>query len=336
MKKHSQRYPLLVSALIMALLVPSSLFGCTLGWDYFSAHRDHNSEQADGTVTKQIKVVTSVFATYDFARQLLGEAGEVTMLMDPGIEVHSFEPTVRTILTLQQAEVFVYVGGESEAWIDSLLASIDTSHMRVVRLADHVNILDEADLEGISNSRDAGRKDDADFDEHIWTSPVNAKRIVQVMAQAFREYDPSRSVTITKAEEDYVDKLDALDARFRSIVDQAHSRVLVIGDRFPLRYFAKEYQLTCYAAFSGCSSATEASAQTIAFLINKMREESIPVVFFIELSTHRIADTICEETGAEALLFHSCQTVSRDDYEAGVSYLGLMGRNADNLERALR
>jgi len=276
------------------------------------------------------------------------------MLLPPGVEVHSYEPTVRDILTLHQADVFIYVGGESDTWLEKVLSSIDTSQMRIIRLVDCVDLLDEHgfdergavatdvssstsafNVSGSDNSPGSRGGVDLEFDEHVWTTPSNAKRIVEVLTHVFMQLDPSHASAYLGNAKAYCAKLDALDARFRHIVASAQRTTLVFGDRFPFRYLAEEYGLTCYAAFSGCSSATDINARTISFLINTVRSEAIPVVFYVGLTSHRIADAICEETGAMILPLHACHTVSKEDFEAGVNYLDLMERNALNLERAL-
>lgn len=315
---------------------------------------------------EKLKVVSSVFAAYDFSRELLGEAGEVSLLLKPGLEPHSFEPTVRDILLLQDADVFIYAGGESDVWIDELLSSLDTANLQLIPLIDMVEPLEELELEDLLAARGDDTVDDAgegqqestgglgaagvaeaaaeaakaaeaeqDLDEHVWTSPKNAKRIVQNLAGIFEKRTPERSALIQENKKDYLGKLDALDERFRTIVQNGKRKTLLFGDRFPFRYLAEEYGLACYAAFPGCSTATETNAKTLSFLIDTVRSEKIPVVFYVELSSHKIADIIAEETGAQPLLLHACHNISLDDFEAGTSYLELMMQNADNLKRAL-
>jgi zinc transport system substrate-binding protein len=329
---------------------------------------------------EKLKVVSSVFAAYDFSRELLGEAGEVSLLLKPGLEPHSFEPTVRDILLLQDADVFIYAGGESDVWIDELLSSLETTNLQLIRLIDMVEPLEELELEDLLAARGDDTVDEAgegqqestgglgaagvaeaaaeaakvaeaaaeaakaaeakqdldqDLDEHVWTSPKNAKRIVQNLAGIFEKRTPERSALIQENKKDYLGKLDALDERFRTIVQNGKRKTLLFGDRFPFRYLAEEYGLACYAAFPGCSTATETNAKTLSFLIDTVRSEKIPVVFYVELSSHKIADIIAEETGAQPLLLHACHNISLDDFEAGTSYLELMMQNADNLKRAL-
>ena len=174
-----------------------------------------------------------------------------------------------------------------------------------------------------------------EYDEHIWTSPVNAMKIAAVIGETLAELDPANAVSYEAGAEDYVARLSALDGEFRQVVSEARHDILIMGDKFPLRYVADTYGLRYRAAFSGCSTDTEPSAKTIAYLIDKVREEEIPVVYYLELSSHRVAEIIGEETGAEPLLFHSCHNVTRREFENGVTYLELMEQNVVNLRAGL-
>lgn len=174
-----------------------------------------------------------------------------------------------------------------------------------------------------------------EYDEHIWTSPVNAMKMVQIIADTLSEADPENKSAYEAAAASYIEKLKALDGEFRAVRAEAVHDIIIMGDKFPLRYFADEYDLRYRAAFSGCSSDTEPSARTIAYLIDKVKEEQLPVIFYLELSSHRVAEIIAEETGAEPLLFHSCHNVTRREFEDGVTYLTLMEQNVKNLREGL-
>ncbi len=181
--------------------------------------------------------------------------------------------------------------------------------------------------------------DDADYeieyDEHIWTSPVNAMKITRVIADTLEEMDPADADAFEENAVDYLGKLENLDQEFRDVVNGADLDLIVMADKFPLRYFADTYGLRYRAAFSGCASDTEPSAKTIAYLIDKVREEQIPAVYYLELSSHRVAEIISEETGAKPLLFHSCHNVTRREFDNGVTYLELMEQNVVNLREGL-
>ena len=194
---------------------------------------------------------------------------------------------------------------------------------------------EEHDPEDYIHSEDDGHGVEIEYDEHIWTSPVNAKKLVSVLTEVLAEEDPAHADSYAENSASYQDKLMKLDAEFREVVSHDKRRLVVFGDKFPLRYFFDEYGLEYRAAFSGCSTDTEPSAKTIAYLIDKVREEQIPAVYYLELSSPRVAEIIGEETGAEPLLFHSCHNVTRYQFDSGVTYLDLMEQNVENLKKGL-
>ena len=280
-------------------------------------------------------MVTTGFAAYDFARQLLGERGEAELLIPPGSETHSFEPTPKDIIDIQNCDLFIYTGGESEAWVADVLESVGGG-VRAVTLMDCVELLEEETVEGMEDphaGHDHGHG--AEYDEHVWTSPRNAALICGKIAAALSEADPQGAESYAAALEDYCAQLDELDAAFTEVVESGARRTVVFADRFPLLYFARAYGLEYFAAYPGCSDDAEPSAATVAFLIDKVREEDIPVVFHIELSNELMADTVCDETGAEKRLFSACHNVTRAQFESGVTYMELMWDNVDALREAL-
>lgn len=287
------------------------------------------AEETDG-----ISVVATVFAPYDFARQLVGERGEVTLLLPPGSEAHSYEPSPKDIIEIQNCDVFIYVGGVSDAWVTDVLESVGDG-VRTVTLMDCVELLEEEHVEGMEIDEHEHDDGEVEYDEHVWTSPRNAKLICEKIAAALSEADPEGEAEYSAALEGYCAELDELDAAFTDVVANGVRNTIVFGDRFPLLYFAKAYGLEYYAAWPGCADEAEPSAATVAFLIDKVNEENIPVVFHIELSNEDMADTICEATGAEKLLFSACHNVTRAQFEEGVTYLDLMWQNVDALKEAL-
>ncbi len=292
--------------------------------------RGAEAEGAEG-----VSVVTTGFAAYDFARQLLGERGEAELLIPPGSETHSFEPTPKDIIDIQNCDLFIYTGGESEAWVADVLESVGGG-VRAVTLMDCVELLEEETVEGMEDphaGHDHGHG--AEYDEHVWTSPRNAALICGKIAAALSEADPQGAESYAAALEDYCAQLDELDAAFTEVVESGARRTVVFADRFPLLYFARAYGLEYFAAYPGCSDDAEPSAATVAFLIDKVREEDIPVVFHIELSNELMADTVCDETGAEKRLFSACHNVTRAQFESGATYMELMWDNVDALREAL-
>ena len=180
-----------------------------------------------------------------------------------------------------------------------------------------------------------GHEEAIEYDEHIWTSPVNAMKLVDVIGETLAEADPAHAEVFRQGAADYKKELEEIDAGFREVSRNRKRNMIVMGDKFPFRYLADEYQLDYRAAFSGCSSDTEPSAKTIAYLIDKVKEEQIPVVYYLELSSHRVSEIIGEETGAEPLLLHSCHNVTRAQFDAGITYAGLMRQNIENLRKGI-
>jgi zinc transport system substrate-binding protein len=281
----------------------------------------------------RISVVATVFAPYDFARQIASDNANVTMLLLPGVETHTFEPTAQDMAAIQNADVFIYVGGESDEWVRGVLDSVDTSAMRIVTLMDCVEPLTEELTEGMET--DESESDEPEYDEHVWTSPANAKLIVGKIAEAIIAADPNGESRYSENKSDYLQKLSELDSAFQNLVDGAERGTVIFGDRFPFRYLFERYGLKSYAAFPGCSSETEPSSRTVAFLIDKTKELNIPVVFRIELSGGKLAETIAAESGSKVLELHSCHNISKSDFENGVTYVELMTRNVENLKIAL-
>lgn len=284
-----------------------------------------------------ISVVATVFAPYDFARQLVGERGEVTLLLPPGSEAHSYEPSPKDIIEIQNCDLFIYVGGVSDAWVSDVLESVG-GEVRTVTLMDCVELLEEEHVEGMEVDEDEHEHEhegEIEYDEHVWTSPRNAELICEKIAAALCEVDPEGAEEYGTALESYCAQLDELDAAFTEVVENGVRDTVVFGDRFPLLYFAKAYGLNYYAAWPGCADEAEPSAATVTFLIDKVKAEGIPVVFHIELSNEDMADTICNETGAKKMLFSACHNVTRAQFDAGVTYLELMWQNVDALREAL-
>lgn len=285
-----------------------------------------------GHPTRSISVVATTFPGYDFARAIVG-ADNVKMLLKPGGEAHSFEPTPADIRAIQSSDLFIYTGGESDAWVENLLKTINRKRTTVVKLMDLVKAKNAETVEGMEEDED--KSGEPEVDEHVWTSPKNAKVIVQKLNATIDKIDKSGSAKYDQNASKYEKQLDQIDKDFRKIVDSSQRREIVVGDRFPLRYFVDEYDLKYYAAFPGCSEQTEASSETIAFLVKKVKEDKIPVVLKMELSKGNIAATIADETGAKVLEFDSAHNISQKDFDTGVTYVDIMRRNENVLREAL-
>ena len=287
-------------------------------------------------VSDKPSVIATVFPPYDFVRQVAGDTVNLTMLISPNEECHSFDVSVSDILSIEACDLFLYIGGESDANIEQILSAMGDGAPESIRLMDCITPLSEETVEGM----DAEPEDEhgaltESFDEHVWTSPENAILIVRSIEDRLCALFPAHADLYHKNADAYAEQLSALDADFADMVSNAPMRTIVVGDRFPFRYLAEAYGITYYAAFNGCSEETDASVATIVFLTDKVRELSIPTVFYIEFSNHRIADTIAEETGASTAMLHSCHNVTGDEWASGATYLSLMRQNLSLIREAL-
>ncbi|GHT91916.1 high-affinity zinc uptake system binding-protein ZnuA [Spirochaetia bacterium] len=313
---------------ISTIVILICVSGCT-------QKKNAATQNGDGKIT----ITVTIFPPYDFVRAITGgrqafaDKVHLSMLLLPASESHSFEPTPKDIITIQNSDIFIYVGGESDEWVNRILESMDTRNMTIIALMDTVDVVEEEIVEGMEEEEE---EEGIAYDEHVWTSPKNAVRIVQSIADALCKADTTNAEFYRQNAEEYISQLNKLDTKFQAIVNNAKRNTIVFGDRFPFRYFADAYGLSYFAAFPGCSTETECSAATIAFLIDKIRAEKIPVVFHIELGNERMADTIAEETGTEKLLLHACHNISKKDFENGATYVDLMRQNVENLRRALQ
>ncbi len=323
-------------ALLGAVVMVISIWGCAAG------QRPPESENT--TVLSQegkderLLVVTTIFPYYDFVRQIAGDRVKLKLVVPAGMDSHSFEPTPADMIAMQEADVLICNGGEMEQWVKKVLGSLDTSHMKVLTMMDYVDVVEEEHVEGMEEEEhrhEDGFEMHIEYDEHIWTSPVNAQAIVKIISRTLAEAAPGEQSRFEANTQAYLQELEDLDSQFRQVADQGRLHMIVVADKFPFRYFADEYGLSYRAAFSGCSGDTEPSASTIAYLIDKVKEDRIPAVYYLELSSHRTAEIIQEETGAAPLLLHSCHNVTRKQFDEGVTYLQLMRQNVENLRYGL-
>lgn len=321
----------LVSLLILAVAVT----GCS-----------QNTAAKNSDSSEKINIVTTIFPVYDFARAIAGDQAELTMLVKPAAEVHSYDPSPGDMIKIQDADVFIYIGGENDAWVGTILDSMDTSEMKIIRLMDAVKPVEEETVEGMEAEKEEVTAENTsketepveaeiEYDEHIWTSPKNAILMVNEIAAALAERDAQNADTYTKNAVAYTTQIQAVDDQIAAIVASSPNKLLVFGDRFPFRYFVDEFGLEYKAAFPGCSTDTEASAGTLAYLMNTIKEKNIKYVYYIELSNQNIARAISEQTGAQLLLLHSVHNVTKDDYDAGATYVTIMQQNAENLRKGL-
>ena len=318
------------------------------------------ADPADNADDGKISVVTTIFPPYDFVRKIAGDEADIKMLLKPGEETHSYEPTPQDIIAIQNSDVFIYTGGENDVWVEDILSSMPDSDLVTLRLVDCVETVEEEQVEGMKGSAGhdhdeedyddvhGGHTDEADeadgedeeespheADEHVWTSPVNASLIAEQIKNVLSKADPDNRGMYEENTLAYQEQLAELDGQFREVVDHAKRNIMIFGDRFPFRYFADEYGLEYYAAFPGCAGDTEPSAATMAFLIEKVKEEKVPAVLKMELSSADIANAIAEATGTEVKVFYSCHNLSADDFENGETYLSMMQKNVETLKEVL-
>lgn len=312
----------------LALLLAALLAGCAPA---------ETAEREPG----KLRVVATIFPAYDFARAAAGDLAEVTLLLPPGTESHSYEPTPADILAVRDCDLFIYLGGESDEWVDTILNNIQPRG-RSLRMVDCVELLEEETREGMQESPghdhegcgdhgEHGPGEVVGMDEHVWTAPRNAAAITRAVGEALADLDGARGAAYRAGAEAYAVKIEELDGAFSAFFDSLDRRTIVFGDRFPLRYFAEAYDLDYYAAFPGCGVQTEPSAATIAFLTDKVREEGLGTVWYIEFSNHLVADSIAEAAGCSTAMFHTCHNVSGPEVEAGATYLSLMEGNLEAL-----
>ncbi|WP_343208261.1 metal ABC transporter substrate-binding protein [Anaerolentibacter hominis] len=289
-----------------------------------------------------LRVVTTIFPLYDFARAIGKDKITIEMLLDPGAESHSYDPTPGDMQKIEESDIFIYIGGESESWVENILDSFPADKT-VLRMMDAVDPVEEEVVEGMQEEKhgaeESHREEEHDheeeYDEHIWTSPVNARLMAEAIQKSFCEADPANAAYYKNNGENFSQKLEELDGTFREIVKNGKRNIMIFADRFPCRYFTEEYGLEYRAAFLGCSGESEPSAATIAYLINRVKEDHIPVVFQIEFSNGRVASVLAEETGAAVRTFQSVHNITKQQFEAGITYLDLMEQNAVYLREAL-
>lgn len=318
-----------ILALLLALWIPAAvLSGCV--------------PQDDSAASNKLNIVTTIFPAYDWVREILGDEtdrAEMTTLLDSGVDLHSYQPTVDDIVKISDCDLFLYVGGESDGWVEDALKNAPNKDRKVIRLLDVLGDSAKAE-ETVAGMQEEehDHEEEAEYDEHIWLSLKNAQVLVAAISEALQETDPARKDTYAANAAAYVEKLSALDGEYRAAVDSGKYKTLLFGDRFPFRYLADDYGLDYCAAFPGCSAETEASFETVSFLAGKMDALGLPCVLTIEGTQHKIAETIVQNTAQknqQVLTMDSMQAVTANDAASGVSYLSIMEKNLSVLKKAL-
>ena len=330
-----------ITALLLALfMLVGALAGC--------------GKKNDTNKTDKLSIVTTIFPEYDWVREILGDKAdnaEITMLLDNGVDLHSYQPTADDIVKISDCDLFIYVGGESDGWVEDALRNAANRNMKVINLLEVLgdSVKTEEIVEGMQEEHeheDAHAHGDAEeheheeeADEHVWLSLKNAKMLVRVISKALQELDPDNKDIYAANADAYVKKLSALDAEYQAAVDAASNKTILFGDHFPFRYLVDDYGLRYYAAFVGCSAETEAGFETISFLAKRVDEWKLPCVLTIEGAQHKIAETIVRNTttkNQKVLTMDSMQSTTTQDVKNGTTYLSVMEKNLSVLKEALR
>ena len=314
-----------------AVLMAGSLSACGAG-------KSGNESEKD-----KLKIVTTIFPEYDWVMNILGEnktGAEVTMLLDKGVDMHSYQISAQDIMKISSCDMFIYVGGESDEWVEDALKEAKNKDMIVIDLLEELGdkVKEEEVKEGMQEEDEHDHEEETEYDEHVWLSVKNAGFLTQRISEKLQKMDEKNAEKYKANTKAYVEKLEALDSKYSEAVSGAKTQTLLFGDRFPFRYLTDDYGLDYYAAFVGCSAETEASFGTITFLAGKTDELSLPVVMTIEGTDHRIAETIINNTekkDQKILTMDSMQSVTSKDVKGGVTYLSVMEKNLEVLKEAL-
>ena len=309
--------------------------------------RIHTAEaKTTENTDKTLNIATTIFPEYDWTRAILGDRADdvnLTMLLDNGTDLHSFQPAVKDIMKVSSCDLLIYVGGESDQWIEDALESAQNKDMKTINLMEILgdSIKEEETVEGMQESEhdhDHEDEEEKEYDEHVWTSMRNAEVICDAIAETLEEMDPENKEIYQSNAETYKEKLSALDEAYQETVNNANQKTLVFADRFPFRYLVDDYDLSYYAAFSGCSAESEASFKTVTFLAGKVDELGVKSVLTMEKSDDRIAQTVIENTKAKdqkILQLNSMQSITSEEIADGATYLSVMEDNLGVLKEAL-
>lgn len=330
----------IITLMLVAVLAVFALSGCG------------TSKSGEDTKDKKIKIVTTIFPEYDWVMQILGDKADkadVTMLLDKGVDLHSYQPSTADIAKISEADVFIYVGGESDEWVEDVLKEAKNKKLKVINLMDVMGdkAKEEEVKEGMQpeekehaeEAKDGKEEEEVEYDEHVWLSLKNAKIFTKKIADVLSEVDKDDAKTYQANYESYAKKLDDLDKKYADAVASAKNKTLVFGDRFPFRYLVNDYGLDYYAAFVGCSAESEASFETVTFLAKKIDELGLGNVLTIEGKNHKIAKTVVDNTknkDQKVLTMDSMQSTTSKDVKDGATYLGIMEKNLEVLKEALK
>ncbi|WP_099468712.1 metal ABC transporter substrate-binding protein [Konateibacter massiliensis] len=336
-----------ISIILIAVIAIFSLSACGSKATNNSLESSSDTQtDTDTAQVKQLQIVTTIFPEYDWVKEILGDnadQAEITMLLDNGVDLHSYQPTAEDILKISTCDLFIYVGGESDEWVEDALKEATNKDMKVINLLEVLGdtVKEEEVIEGMEaeEEEESGEEEGPEYDEHVWLSLRNAKVLCSVIADTLAEIDPDNAERYQANVAAYNEKLSALDTEYQSAINATAQKTLLFGDRFPFRYLADDYDLSYYAAFVGCSAETEASFETITFLAGKVDELGLNSVLTIEKSDQKIAKTITENTqnkNQQILTLDSMQSTTSEDVSGGATYLSVMESNLGVLKEVLR
>lgn len=313
-----------------------------------------SNDEGNTVNTEKYSIVCTTFPQYDWAREIIGNKAEqfqLTLLLDDGADLHSYQPTAEDITKIASADLFVYVGGESDGWVNDALREATNKEMKVVNMLEAIGdaAKEEELVEGMQGEEEHEHGEEAEedheheeegpeYDEHIWLSVKNASKLTEVLAQTIQEMDVANASEYENNAVSYINKLNELDAQYQETVTSGSNKAVLFGDRFPFRYLIDDYDLEYYAAFIGCSAETEASFETITFLANKVDELGLSSILVLENSNQRIAETIKQNTNdknQEILVMDSLQSITKDELEGDITYYSVMEKNLEVLKKAL-
>lgn len=308
-----------ITAIILSLLALVSLCAC-------------NTQTQESTKDGKLKITATLFAHYDFAKRVAGDLADVTLLLDPGVEVHTYEPSPADIIGIKKSDLFIYTGEYMEQWADSIVKDLDDS-TAVLDISDGITLLITAN--DMTHTHTDHEAHISKYDPHIWTSPANAVIMVQSIADKLCEIDSENSDTYINNAQEYIAELSQLDSDFTEMIQSSQKHKIMFGGRFAMFYFVKHYGLDYSSVYDSCSSEAEPGARLIAQMIDEIKAENIGAVYYEEMSNHTVADRIAAETGTASLLLHTCHNVSREELDNGETYISLMRRNLENLKKGL-
>ena len=316
----------LLALLLSVLLITACFAACGKKADVPDTPADDSGK---------LNVVCSVFPQYDFIKTIAGDAVNLTLLLDSKTDLHSYTPTADDIMMISKADLFINIGGESDDWAEDVLSSAANNKLKVVSLLNLVDAVEEETLPGMEEEEEEHEEEGPEYDEHVWTSLKNVIKIIPALTDALCELDSGNTALYQANSSAYLAQLQTLETKYSDTIGKAARKTLLFADRFPFRYLADDYDLTCYAAFSGCSAETEASFETMTFLVDTVKQQNLPFVLMIDGSDGSVAETVSRQSGAEIRTLNSCQSVSPDDIAAGASYLTIMEDNLSVLSEVL-